>query len=138
MQIHCKDGSSAQYSYDLNYSSTKQNILINFNRLKQRRNGQHFADDIFKHIFFNENIWISINISLKFVPEGPINNIPALIQIIAWHCPGIKPLSEPMMVNLQMHIYASLGLNELQNLKDAEQTLHIFTQAFLFLHLSEL
>ena len=33
---------------------------------------------IFKCIFFNENIWISIEISLKFVPKGPIKNIPAL------------------------------------------------------------
>ena len=29
-----------------------------------------FADDIFKCIFLNENIWISINISLIFVPKG--------------------------------------------------------------------
>ena len=33
--------------------------------------------DIFKCIFLNENIWISINISLKFVPKCRINNIPA-------------------------------------------------------------
>ena len=32
------------------------------------------ADDIFKCILFNENIWISITISLKFVPNGPIDN----------------------------------------------------------------
>ena len=37
------------------------------------------ADDIFKRIFFNENVWISIEISLKFVTRGPINNIPALV-----------------------------------------------------------
>ena len=44
---------------------------------------------------------------------GRINNIPALVQIMAWHHPGDKPLCEPMMVRLLMHIYASLGLNEL-------------------------
>ena len=55
------------------------------------------------HIFFNENVWISINISLKFVPKGPINNIPALVQIMAWRCLDDKPLSEPMMVSLLMH-----------------------------------
>ena len=38
-----------------------------------------FTDDIFKHIFLNENIRISIQFSLKFVPEGPIDNIPALV-----------------------------------------------------------
>ena len=39
----------------------------------------HFADDIFKCIFLNENVWIPVKISLKYVPEGPINNIPALL-----------------------------------------------------------
>ena len=41
--------------------------------------GRHFPDDIFKCIFLNENVLISIKISLQFVPEGPINNIPALV-----------------------------------------------------------
>ena len=50
------------------------------NTLRPKRNGQHFADNIFKCIFFNENAWIFIKISLKFIPKGPINNIPALIQ----------------------------------------------------------
>ena len=74
------------------------------NTLRPRRNEQHFADDIFKRIFFNENVWIPIKISLKFVPKGPINNIPALVQIMAWRRSGDKPLSEPMMVSLPMHI----------------------------------
>ena len=74
------------------------------NTLRPRRNEQHFADDIFKRIFFNENVWISIEISLKFVPKGPINNIPTLVQIMAWRRPGDKPLSEPMMVSLMTHI----------------------------------
>ena len=55
-----------------------------------------FADDIFICIFFNENIWISIKMSLKFVPKGPINNISALVQIMDWHQKGGKPISEPM------------------------------------------
>ena len=54
-------------------------------------------DDIFKWIFLYENVWISINISLKFVPKGPINNIPPLVQIMAWRRTGDKPLSEPIM-----------------------------------------
>ena len=37
--------------------------------------------------FFNENVYISIKISLKFVPKIPINNIPALVLIMAWHRP---------------------------------------------------
>ena len=67
------------------------------NSLRPRQNGRHFADDIFKCIFVNENVWILIIISLKFVPKGLINNIPALVQIMAWHRTGDKPLSEPMM-----------------------------------------
>ena len=57
-----------------------------------------FSADIFKSIFLNENVWISIKIALKFVSRGQINNIPALFQIMAWRRPGDKPLSEPMMV----------------------------------------
>ena len=44
-----------------------------------------------------------LGISLKFVPKFRINNIPALVQIMVWHWPGTKPLSEQMMVNLLMY-----------------------------------
>ena len=76
----------------------------NFNTLRPRQNGRHFADDIFKYIFLSENVWIPIEISLKFVPKGLIDNIPSLVQIMAWRRPGDKPLSEPMIVSLSMHI----------------------------------
>ena len=65
------------------------------------------TDDIFKWIFLNENVIISIEITLKSVPKGPINNIPALVQIMAWRRPGDKPLSEPMMVRLPTHIFVT-------------------------------
>ena len=55
-------------------------------------------------IFWMKNVRISIKISLKFVPKGPINNKPALVQIMAWRRSGDKPLSEPMMVSLLTHI----------------------------------
>ena len=70
------------------------------NTLRPGQNGRHFADDIFKWIFLNENVWIPIKISLEFVPHGQINNIPALVQIMAWRRQGDKPLFEPMMVRL--------------------------------------
>ena len=38
-----------------------------------------------------------LNISLKYISNCPINNIPALVQIMAWCRSGDKPLSEPMM-----------------------------------------
>ena len=81
----------------------RRSVFITINTLKPRRN-EHFADDIFKRIFFNQNVWISIKMSLKFVPKGPINNSPALVQIMAWRRLGDKPLSEPMMVSLPTHI----------------------------------
>ena len=74
------------------------------NTLRPRQNGRRFADDTFKRIFLNENVRISIKISLKFVPKGSINNNPALVQIMAWRWSGDKPLSEPMMVSLLTHI----------------------------------
>ena len=51
----------------------------------------------FKRILFHEKAWISIWILLTFVPKGPINNNPALVQIMAWRRIGAKPLSEAMM-----------------------------------------
>ena len=72
--------------------------------LRPRQNGRYFADHIFKCIFLNENAWISLQISLKFVPKVRINNIPALVKIMAWRRPGDKSLSEPMMVSLLTHI----------------------------------
>ena len=44
----------------------------NISTLRPRQNGHRFADDTFKRIFLNENVRISIKISLKFVPKGPI------------------------------------------------------------------
>ena len=73
-----------------------------------RQHDRHCADDTFKR---NENVWIPMKISLKFVPKGSINNIPALFQIMDWRRSGDKPLSEPMIV--YRRIYASLGLNEI-------------------------
>ena len=88
------------------------NTLSAFNTLRPRQSGRHFADDIFKCIFLNENVWSAIEISVKFVPKGPINNIPALVQIMAWRRSDDKPLSEPMMVSS----LTSFGLNELMPL----------------------
>ena len=62
------------------------------------------------HFCLNENKWISIKISLKFVPKhakGPINHIPALVRIMTWRRPGAKPLSEPMVFSLLAHMYAT-------------------------------
>ena len=49
-------------------------MLISLNSSSPGQNGRYFADDIFKRIFLNENIKISIQVSPKFVLHGPINN----------------------------------------------------------------
>ena len=83
-----------------------------FNTLRQKQNGRRFPDDTFKCIFSNENVRISMKISLKFVPKVPINNIPALIQIMAWAGQATSHyLNQCWLV--YWRIYASLGLNEL-------------------------
>ena len=79
-------------------------LKIKFNTLRQRQNGRYFPDDFFKCIFLNAKIWYPIKISLKFVPKVPINNMPALVQIMAWRQPGDKPLFEPVVVSLLTHI----------------------------------
>ena len=75
--------------------------------LPQDKMAAMLADYIFKCIFLNGNGRISIQISLKFVPRSTIDNKEALGQVMAWRRPGDKPLSEPMMVNLLMHIYVT-------------------------------
>ena len=84
------------------WSMIHVHICIIVNTLRLTPNGCYFAD-IFKCIFLNENVLISIKISLKFIPKGPINNIPALAQIMAWRRRGDKPLSESMMIILLTH-----------------------------------
>ena len=74
------------------------------NTLNPRQNGLHFPDDIFKCIFLNGYVLISIKIVLKFLPKGPVDNIRALVQIMDRHRPGDKPLPEAMVVKLLTHI----------------------------------
>ena len=69
------------------------------------------STEFFPCIFFNESIWISIEISLTFVSKRHINNIPGLVDMIALHLPGNTSLSEPMMTRLPTQI---CGLIELK------------------------
>ena len=73
------------------------------NTLRPRYICRHCADN-FKSISFNEKVSISLEMWLKFVPKVRINNIPAFVQMMVWHRPGKKSLSEPMMVSLLTHI----------------------------------
>ena len=86
------------------------NVLL-INTLRPRKIWRHFANDIFICIFLNGTVWIPIEIALKFVSKGPLNNIPALVQWMAWQHPGFKPLSEAVVVSLPTHtcIYCILN-----------------------------
>ena len=67
------------------------------------------ADNIFKCIYLNENENILIQISLQLVPRSPIDNKPALVQVVAWPWTGNKPLPEPMMTQFTVHICGNRG-----------------------------
>ena len=71
------------------------------------------TDDIFKSIF-NGSVWISITISLKFIPKGPIDYKSALVQVMAWHRTGEKPLPESMLTQFTDAYHdAALGGNKI-------------------------
>ena len=84
------------------------------NTLRPRQNGNHFADDTFKRIYFNENVWIFIQIPLKFVPKGPINNISALFKIMAsinmsTRRQAIIWTNDGQITDAYMHLLASMS-----------------------------
>ena len=99
----CLDEGIEPVCFEQHADIGKKSIKV-MDTLRPRQNGRHIADYTLKCIFLNENVWIYIKISLKFPSQGPINNIPALVQIMAWCRLGDKPLSEPMMVNLLTNI----------------------------------
>ena len=95
---------SAVWTSCRNYEECINCISFKIITLRPRQHGRHFADGTSKHIFSNEHIRTSINISLKFVLKGPINHIPALVQIMTSRRQGDKSLSEPVLVSLLSHI----------------------------------
>ena len=86
--------------------------MIDRHSSPSRQNRRHFADDIFKRIFLNENVRISIQFSWKFVPKGLVDNKSALFQVMACRLFGDKPLSEPVLTQFT-DTYAALAAGEL-------------------------
>ena len=96
-------------------------ISVSVNTFISRQNGHHLSDDIFKSKSANENIRISIAISLKFVPKGPFYNMPALVHIM--DCTGQATshyLNQWWLI--YWHIYALLGFKELRNYQPDKDT----------------
>ena len=97
-----------RYAYQRTMRLADEGIINTFGL---RQNGRRFPDDIFKCIFLKENVWILIKISLKFVHKGPINDIPSLVQIMAWRRQAASHYLNQWWL-VYWRIYASLGLNE--------------------------
>ena len=89
-------GGTSDISSDIKHLGRLEFLRLMINMLRPRQNGRHFADAVFNCIFLNENVWISLMILLKFVPNVPINNIPVL--------PGSDNYLKPIMVNILTHI----------------------------------
>ena len=79
----------------IRFSGTHKSPTAKFDSSPSGQNGRHFADDMFKSIFLNEN-----KISLKYVPWGLIDNISALVQVMAWRRWCDMPLAEPMLTQV--------------------------------------
>ena len=61
----------------------------------------------------NEKFCISIQISLRLVSKGPIDNKSALVQVMACRLFGAKPLPGPMLAEFT-DIYVALEGDELR------------------------
>ena len=72
------------------------NLATDHNSSPRGQNGRHFADDIFICIFVVGKLCTLNEMSMKFVPKGPIDNNPVLVYIMAWRIDD-RPLSEPML-----------------------------------------
>ena len=81
-----------------------ERFIINYFYIKTQTWQLQFSTRHFQCILLNENVWISLTILLNCVPKVRMNNTPALVQILTWRRSGDKPLSEPMMMSLLMHI----------------------------------
>ena len=89
--------------------STKQLIATINNSSSPGQNGRYFGRRQFQMHFLNENDRIPIRISLNFVPRSPIDNNPALVQVMAWRRTGAKPLPELMLTQFTDAYMRHLG-----------------------------
>ena len=94
------------------YKLVQYNIILSTALYRLRENLTHWGRDkmaaLSQTTRSNAFSWMKMLefrlFSLKFVHKGSINNIPALVQIMAGRRPGDKPLSEPMVARLPTHI----------------------------------
>ena len=93
------------------------NKPLNLNSSPPGQNGRHFANGIFKPIVLNKKDTFFTSLSLKFVPEGPIDNNSTLVYIVAWRQIGDKPLSQPKLTRFtyayMQHYWDIWGVTQL-------------------------
>ena len=65
----------------------------------------YYADQMFKYVFLNEKVWILFEISLKFIPKGPIDKRSVLVQVMGWHLIGGKQLTWSMLTKISDAIW---------------------------------
>ena len=81
--------------------------------------------DIFKCISMNEKFCIYIRISLKFVSKGSLNNMWALIQVMAWHWISNKPMLTRFIDAYMRHPYSRRWVKEAQILTQFHQSVYL-------------
>ena len=99
MWRHC-DELSQPWPYIAYFEGIFNNLQKHLIHLPLDKMTAILTDDIFKCIFLNENDKIPIQISLKLVPRGPIDNKPPLVQVMVWRRKGDKPLPEALMAQV--------------------------------------
>ena len=77
------NGRSLQFDYRDTLAMARGTGIPAFNRMKPEQNGRCFAEDIFLHIFMNENVRILNKISVKYGPRDPVDEKSALDQVMA-------------------------------------------------------
>ena len=114
-------------------------LKIHVAQLRPREKGGHFPDGIFKCISWMKMYEFWFKISLKFVLKGSINNIAALVQIMACRLVGAKPISEPMLVSLLTYIWVTQPqwINGFSYLAQGAGSGHQMAEVELFLCLQQ-
>ena len=97
---------------------------------------------IFKHIYLGERACILIDMSLRFVSIGQVDNNSVFVRVAVWHRITDKPLLEPLMikstdglircVNTQYRIFMAINCL-VKYCKMNRRTTH-YTDACIFTH----
>ena len=97
----------------INLEMNATNCLTHWGRDKMAAT---LADDIFSCNFVNENISISIKIWLKVIPKDPINNVPAVVQIMAWRLPATSHYLNQLWSTILTHTCDTRWVNARRDL----------------------